>query len=170
MKIITDGAAYVQMNDLAFLINSDLTVPTSIYMDVLGDGPLVVNSTNRHDFYKFEGQSEIDYFAEADFIIDYDEVKDLSDEEIMDFGQNLADLKSRTAKKFNNMPDKEREQNMQLIEQCELLDYKMFSLRDFYLFKQGTIYMNLPDGIAYPSWFKNRGIKKKIHSLFGRRK
>ena len=35
MKIITDSAVYVQKNDIAYLNQTDLAIPASIFMKVL---------------------------------------------------------------------------------------------------------------------------------------
>ena len=80
MKIITDNAAYVQKNDLMYLNSSSLAIPGSIYMKVFGWGITVINDRNRYEFVKFEEDSEIEFFKDIDWMIDYNEVKDLTEE------------------------------------------------------------------------------------------
>lgn len=63
MKIITNDAVYVQMNDIAYLNSLDLPIPASIYMKAFGMGGIaIINDMNRYDFIKFEEKSEIQYF------------------------------------------------------------------------------------------------------------
>lgn len=56
--------------------------------------------------------------------------------------------------KFNSMSDEEKRQNQDLIHQYELLEFKLFSIRDILWFKQGHLKMSLPNEL------KEKGIKK----------
>ncbi len=59
------------------------------------------------------------------------------------------------------MSSKERKQNMNMVSQCELLDFKMYSLRDVLWFKQGHLKMKLPEGVDLPTGFvQGKGIRK----------
>ena len=46
MKIITDNVAYVQKNDLAYLIRSEEHIPASIFMKVFGDSIVIIKDNN----------------------------------------------------------------------------------------------------------------------------
>ena len=50
MKIITDDAVYVQMNDMMHLNQSDLQFPASVFMKVFGRGMVIIDNSNRFDF------------------------------------------------------------------------------------------------------------------------
>ena len=134
VKIITDDAVYVQKNDITYLNHTDLPIPASIFMKVFGNGIVVVDDSNRYEFEKFENTDEIEFFKGLDWIVDYNSVKDLSDDEIIEIGQSIA-------QKFNSMSSDERKENMEMITQCELLDFKMYSLRDILWFKNGKLKM-----------------------------
>lgn len=68
------------------------------------------------------------------------------------------------------MTPEERKENMDMVSQCELLDFKMYSLRDVLWFKQGHIKMELPEGVDLPVGFEQgRGIKKLIKTIFNKR-
>ena len=54
MKIITENAAYVQKND-----------------------------NNRYEFVKFEDKNEIEFFKNLDWMVDYNSVKDLNEEDFL---------------------------------------------------------------------------------------
>ena len=157
MKIITENAVYVQKNDITYLNHTDLPIPASIFMKIFGNGIVIINDSNRYEFEKFEDDSEID----------------LSDDEIIEIGQNIAQVKNQIAEQFNLMSEDERKENLGLVTQCELLDFKMYSLRDILWFKQGHLPMTLPEGIDYPEGFVQKGekgIQKLIRRIFPFRK
>ena len=82
MKVITEDAVFVQMNDIVFLNSTDLPIPASIVMEVFGKGITIVNDSNRYDFVKFEESTQIDFFKDLDWIVDYWALKDKSEEQI----------------------------------------------------------------------------------------
>lgn len=172
MKIITDDSAYVQKNDIAYLNQTDLPIPTSIFMKVFGKGIVIIDDSNRYEFVKFDAPEEIEFFKGLSWMIDYNEVKDLSEEETIILGQSIAQEKNGIATKFNSMSEKERKENLKMVQQCELLDFKMYSLRDVLWFKQGHIQMELPNGIEYPADFQNpeNGVQKLIKSIFKKKR
>ena len=56
MKIITDSAVYVQKNDIAYLNQTDLAIPASIFMKVFGSGIVIIDDSNRYEFVEFDCQ------------------------------------------------------------------------------------------------------------------
>ena len=57
--------------------------------------------------------------------------------------------------------------NRDMVLQCELLDFKIYSLRDALWFKQGYIKIKLPEGIEFlPKVELEKNIKKQIRTLF----
>lgn len=171
MKIITDDVAFVQKNDISYLNRTDLSIPASIYMKVFGSGVVIIDDSNRYEFIGFEAPEEIEFFKGIDWMIDYNEVKDLSEEETISLGQSIAEEKNSIAQRFNSMPPEEKERNIDMISQCKLLDFKMYSLRDVLWFKQGRIEMKLPDGVDLPVGFeKEKGIRKLIKTMLNKKK
>lgn len=162
MKIITENAIYVQLNDIAYLNQTDLEIPVSIFMKVFGGNTVIIDDSNRYEFVKFNLSKEIEFFKGIDWILDYNEVKDLSEEEIIKLGQSIAKEKNSIAHKFNSMKPKKQKDNMNMVSQCELLDFKMYSLRDVLLFKQGHIKIDLPEGIDFPIGFEQEKSQKKL--------
>ncbi len=168
MKIITDHAVYVQKDDIAFFNRMDLVIPASIFMKAFGSG--IVDGSNRYEFVKFESPKEIEFFQGIDWMIDYNAVKDLSEEETITLGQSIAEEKNGIARSFNSMSPEEREQNMDMVSQWEFLDFKMYSLRNVLWFKQGKIKMKLPKGVDLPSEpVQETGIKKFMKTIFGKK-
>lgn len=171
MKIITNNVAYVQKNDIVCLNQTDLVIPASIFMKVFGNGIVIIDDSNRYEFVEFDAPEEIEFFKGIDWMIDYNEVKDLSEEEIIVLGQSIAEEKNNIAQRFNSMTPEERKENMNMVSQCELLDFKMYSLRDVLWFKQGHIKMELPEGVDLPAGLEQeKGIRKLIKTIFNKRK
>ena len=48
MKIFRNDAVYVQKNDIAYLKNTDLSIPASIFMKVFGSGIVIIDDSNRY--------------------------------------------------------------------------------------------------------------------------
>lgn len=171
MKIITDNVAYVQKKDIDCLNQTDLAIPASIFMKVLGNGIVIIDDSNRYEFVEFEAPEEIEFFKGIDWMIDYNEVKDLSEEETIALAQSIAEEKNSIAQRFNSMTPEERKNNMSMVSRCELLDFKMYSLRDILRFKQGHIKMELPEGVDFPTGFEQeKGIRKLIKTMFNKKK
>lgn len=154
MKIITKDAIHVQMNDLMFLNGTDLPIPASIFLKVFGQGTVVVTNSNRYNFVKFEDESEIEYFKELDWIIDYDSVKELDKTGIKQLNDQIIDEEQEIADKFNNLPENEKVDNFDMVARYEQLEYKKYSLKNFVSFKQGKTSMELPEGVEYPTEYK----------------
>ena len=108
MKIITNDSAYVQKNDISYLNSSDLPIPASIFMKVFGNGVTIINDSNRYDFVKFDEESEIEYFKDLDWMIDYNQVKDLSEDEMIKLAESIGEERDGIANSFNSMSEEER--------------------------------------------------------------
>ena len=165
MKIITSEAVYVQKNDIGFLNQTDLPIPASIFLKVFGNGITIIDNSNRFEFVKFEEESEIEFFKNQDWIIDYDSVKDLDVAQIIELVQNVTQQQNNIVKKYYAMTDDERRANAHMVDESERLKFKIYSLRDFMWFKQGKIQFVLPDCCKQE---EERGIRK-ILSKFKRR-
>lgn len=166
MKIITNDSAYVQKNDISYLNLSDLPIPASIFMKVFGNGVTIINDSNRYDFVKFDEESEIEYFKDLDWMIDYNEVKDLSEDEIIKLAESIGEEQNKIATTFNSMPEEERKNHADMVTKCDLLEFKFYSLRDVLWFKQGHIPMELPEGVDYPEGYAQ---EKSIKTLLKRK-
>ncbi len=163
MKIITNDSAYVQKNDISYLNLSDLPIPASIFMKVFGNGVTIINDSNRYDFVKFDEESEIEYFKDLDWMIDYNEVKDLSEDEIIKLAESIGEEQDKIATTFNSMAEEERKNHADMVTKCDLLEFKFYSLRDVLWFKQGHIPMELPEGVDYPEGYaQEKSIKKLL--------
>lgn len=162
---------YVEKNDIGYLNQTDLAIPDSIFTEVFGNDIVIIDDSNKYEFVEFDKLEEIEFFKDIDWIIDYSEVKDLSEEEMIALSQSIIEEKNDIAQRFNSMLPEEKEKNMNMVSQCELLDFKIYSLRDILWFKQGHIKMELPDGVDLPTGFEQeKGIRKFIKTLFNKKK
>lgn len=166
MKILDNSNGiekiYVQKNDIVYLNQTDLGIPASIFMKIFGNGIVIINNRNRFEFVEFTNSHEIEFFKNIDWIIDYNEIKELSEDEIMKLANEMLHKQNEIADKYNNMNPEDKKNNQDMLFQHETLDFKIYSLRDFLWFKQGHLKMELPEGIEYPSDFKPKGLIKKL--------
>ena len=80
--------------------------------------------------------------------------------------QNVLEKKNRIIQKFNSMETKNRD----MVLQCELLDFKIYWLRDALWFKQCYIKIKLPEGVEFLTEVESeKNIRKRIRTLFGKR-
>lgn len=157
MKIFNDEngvkKVYIQMNDIMMLTYSDISMPSTIFEKVFSD-VVIVNDNNRMDFVEFTQPQEVEYFKSLDWIVDYKQIRNLSEEEIKEKGQEIASEMNEIANKYNSMTDDEKRDNQSIIQRHELLDYKMKSLAEILWIKQGHKQMPFPvvpdsDGFAF---------------------
>ena len=146
MKILTENAIYVQKNDMTYLSRMAKSIPSSILIQVYGKGAETIDD------------NEIEFFKNLDWIVDYQVLKNLTDEEIYSMGQDILNEKNRIARQFNLLSPVERKKNISMVNECELLDYKLYSIRDILWFNQGHIYIKLPKGIDYPESFAHKNV------------
>lgn len=137
---------YVQMQDIVYLVHeSDVSVPASILEKVFSKGVLLVTDVNRFDFVKFEGEYEVEFFKNLEFIIDYDHYKGFSDEELKAEVQRIDAKANKIAEKWNNMTPGERSVNMSFYEEHRNLGYMNKFLCEIYFLKHGKRSMPFPD-------------------------
>lgn len=155
MKIITDNAVYVQKNDFIYLNSSNLAIPASIFDKVFGYGVTIIDDRNRYEFIEFNAPEEIEFFKNIDWIIDYNEIKDLNEEEMYDLIRNICQEQNLL---------EEMEDNMDIEFKCRLLEFKILSVQNVMYCKNKV---KFPAGIDLPLIFKQeKGIKKLIRTMF----
>lgn len=165
MKIIRDDKVYIQKCDIGYLDMSDVEIPAPVYYKIYESGSRIIGDFNRLDFEEYSSKELVEFFRKLAWILDYDEVKDLTDEEICLLGEELIDQRNSIAAMYNNMSQEERAKNQSLRAQCELIEYKVSSLREFQMYKNGEIKMRLPEGLDSNSKSK-KGIKKFVKSIY----
>lgn len=164
MKIITDSAAYVQVEDLHHIKVSGLRSPESVVNKIYSCGAAIINDNNRYDFIEFNERHEIEFFRKSDWIVDYNDIKNLDEDQILFLGECISREKFNISQQFNNLCSHEQVRNQDMITKCELLDYKLYSLRNIIWFKNGDIDMKLPDCVQLVDKFDSRNKKYTDHN------
>lgn len=173
MKIFINNAVYVQKNDIIYLNSCTLPIPCSIFDKAYNKEINIIDNNNKYEFIKFDQADEIEFFKNLSWIINYDDVKNLSDELIIKEDEKICIERNNIAIKWNELEEKEKEKNKNMILECELLDYKMDSLKTIFWFRKGKVKMILPEGVNYPTNYNtsnNKSIKKLVKSIFKSKK
>lgn len=153
MKIITNDAAYVQKNDIAYLNQTDLDIPASIYLKACETGTFIVDDSNRYELIRFNKPDEIQFFKNQDWILDYNQVKDKTEDELIEYCERIITQYNELAETFNALSEQEQMQNTELDMQCDLLAFKLFSLQEFIFYRKGLLEMQLPSELPKESPF-----------------
>lgn len=144
-----------------------MPIPASIYTKVFSASVTIVNDSNRFNFVKFTEKHEVIFFKELDFIIDYDQYKDLTDEQLDKEGRELTNKANKIAEKWNSMSVDEREQNSNLIEEHKNIEYMLHFLAEIIAIKHGKSSMPFPDFVKLPTKPKKQGF---FQGLFQKKK
>lgn len=156
---------YVQMQDIMYLSNeTDIPIPVTIFTKVFA-GVTIVDDSNRFKFVKFDDEHEVEFFKNLKFIIDFNQYKILTDEQLEEEGKELATQANEIAKKWNSMTEEERKQNSFLYDDHRNLGYMIKFLAEIYDVKHGKRTMPFPDFIKLPE-----KPKKKLFQFFRRKK
>ena len=156
---------YVQMQDIMYLSNeTDIPIPVTIFTKVFA-GVTIVDDSNRFKFVKFDDEHEVEFFKNLKFIIDFNQYKNLTDEQLEEEGKELATQANEIAKKWNSMTEEERKQNSFPYDDHRNLSYMIKFLAEIYDVKHGKRTMPFPDFIKLPE-----KPKKKLFPFFRRKK
>ena len=169
MKVFKDNKAYIQKNDIGFISTNCECVPASIIMKLCGDGIAFINDDNRYEFVEFDLPEEIEFLKQCDAIIDYAMVKDMSEEEIINYAQVVNEERSRVASNFNSKSEKERRKLYPATKtKLEIFDYKISTLLDVVSYKKGNLRLNIPGegSVSYTAPAESKNILKR---LFGKK-
>lgn len=162
MKIATNNAVYVQKNDLAFLYQTDLCIPATIFLKLFGEGVCIINDSNRYEFVKFESEEEVAFLSGLDWIVEYDSVKDFNRDQFIELSKSIVEQRNKIAKKYNSMTSEERRANNHMVYECERLEFKNKSLIDVYHFTQGNLQFTLPEELSDTYKESNEKSTKKL--------
>ena len=178
MKIFVNNKVYVQKNDLAYLMRGaeGISIPSSIINKVFGK-VFIVTDENRYEFVEFSSPEEIDFFKKCDWMVDYNLFDGMTENQIVEYGYQINAERNKIATSFNELSEGEREkQYIQVSTKIELLEFKMWSVRDILWHKQGHLKFLLPNetDIDYlvsddKEIKKNENVVQKVLSRFKKR-
>ncbi len=188
MKVITNNKIYVQKKDLEliFKIKNKDEVPNSIiekYKENI--------NINDLDFILFESKKEIDFLNSFWFIINYSDIIDFNDLEILDYyGRDLHNLEKMRIEfdehKFiakKNISNSLFDLTLNLINYCsylpnkneaknypldfQLLYNKVFDIIELNHFKHGLSKLNLPNEIFKPVQYTKKQLQQIYYEVLG---
>ena len=144
MKIITDNAVYIQNKDIIYLSRINVPVPSSLFKQIYNDDIVIIDDLNGNGFVKLDKDSEIQFFKSLDWIVDYQKVKDLNIDDFKKLKQKIINEKNQIANQYNSMSDKERKENINIVNRFDLLEYKLQSLKEILNYKLGQLDIKMP--------------------------
>lgn len=163
MKIITETKAYVQLNDLAYLLRGceNMPIPASIFEKCFME-PLIVIDSNRYEFVEFTEPTAIEFFKKWSYSVDFIALQSFTDEELLKQINSINDKRNGIVRLYNAMTAESKADHYNLVNECEMLEFQMYSIRDILWFRQGHLKFKLPSDISsrieLPQ--KESGIKK----------
>ena len=141
MKIVNDDCVYVQKKDICFLKSLNIFIPSSIL-----DKANVSNNLSMDDnyFIKFTDRSDMDYFISLDFILDYNKMRDISEDKLNVLMEDALSEQDDINFILSNVDEAERNQYDDLILRSKILEYKLDSLDFWSSFNQGYSLREIP--------------------------
>ena len=122
MKVFKNGKVYVQNEDLILILRSGELMPTSVLEKFYGNGPVIIVQDNMEDYVEFEETDQVEFFKRLDWIVDYDEVKNLSLEELEKLYDATKDEMVKIRNKYSDLS-----QNDIFVKICQKKEY-LYSL------------------------------------------
>ena len=146
-----EEAVYVQIHDIMYLSHeTGRPIPASIFTKVCTTGVTIVTDANRFEFVRFDDESDVEFFKKLDFIIDFDQYKDLTDEQLEEEAQKLETRANEIAKTWNSMSEEERRKNSSLFKEHRNISYMIKFLSEIYAVKHGKRTMPFPEFVSVP--------------------
>jgi len=146
MKVFKDDSVYIQINDLVKLLTLSEEVPNTILEKINIDEETIINDNNRFKFIKFDNPDEVTFFRKQDWIIDYDNYKDLPDDGLEKIAHELYLNSEHVVNRFNSLLKEEQNSNYgknMLVEHVKLR-HIIHDLRHLSTYKCGDLKLNIP--------------------------
>ncbi len=144
MKVFKNGKVYVQNEDLILILRSGELMPTSVLEKFYGNGPVIIVQDNMEDYVEFEETDQVEFFKRLDWIVDYDEVKNLSTEELENLYDDTKDEMVKIRNKYSDLSQNDDCYEKDSI-RFELLGNKLYSLSKIQYFKVRKLELALPN-------------------------
>ena len=160
MKIVNieDGKkkVYVQLNDIMMMMKFGSAIPSEV-MEKHFMNMFIVTDENRFEFSEFTDPHTVEFFEQCEWIPDFREFKDLTEDEIIANGQKIGQLMNEVAMQWNGMTPEEREENEDVYNRHESLEFKMHSTAEILWTKQGHRVMPFPTVPDYEGFKVDNG-------------
>lgn len=161
MKIFTKDAVYVHEKDIGFLRSIGYQLPYLVHKHTTEEKTVIGNKYNGYDMYCFFEPEEIEFFKGLDFIVDYYDIKEYTEEEI----HGLLCKTLREMDEENNKVPKKDQAFCSCFSRLELLGHKSNSLlKDAINIKKGLVKIDIDDStIISGNDYDSTGKKLTIH-------
>ncbi|HHT38010.1 MAG TPA: hypothetical protein GXZ95_01175 [Mollicutes bacterium] len=91
-----------------------------------------------YEFIEFTDKDTINFFNNLDHIADYYQLKDLNEEELINYAQSIVEETKKLIKKYNFMSNKEKSKKYcRIKKQCDKMIIKLILLEMFYGLNKG---------------------------------
>lgn len=128
---------------------TDIDIPATIFQEVLTRGRIVTDA-NRFEFVRFEEEHEVKFFRNLKFIIDFDQYKGFTDEQLEGEAHKLGAKANEIAEKWNDITPEERRKTVELYEEYYNLVYMLNFLSEIYAVKHSKKSMPFPKFVEMP--------------------
>lgn len=157
--------AYVQLNDIMELIQTNNPIPASIIDKVFGREMIIVDDENRDNFVEFDDPTEIEFLRSIEWIIDYKKYRDLTKDELeLLIKENIKDS-NEIATKYNTLSYEEKLKDLDLHQKYNALRLKDEDLKKLYSMKKGEYqppFPLVPDSDGFSLGCDDQEISYKI--------
>ena len=163
MKVINDNVAYVQKIDIGNISTYDMPMPSSIFLMAIGEN-YNLNDKLGSEFVKFTDPNDVDFFKNVEWILDYNEVINIDEEDIVLLIQELILKREKMVNgyDFNSI---ESIKNLNLAKECNKIDLLIESLNYVLKVKKKTVNFEMPDNVETSN--KKDGLKVLRKRIIG---
>lgn len=159
MKIITNDKVYIQKYDLKYFVNVlHESIPKSLYDRYFGENGDTITDSNKYEFIELTDTKERLVFINDKRLLSYDEVKDKSEDELIDeiyrLNQKMAWDGSRAAffkSSISAITPDDKEKNERIGNEIEknvnTMAIRITSIKRYLDYKNRRLKMNFPKEI-----------------------
>lgn len=135
---------YIQKSDIFFLMRSKEKVTSPVLQNIFKNS-LYLRGNPRYEFISIEDPEMIPVIAASEHIVDYDAVKDLTPEELLNIANGINEEICALIEEYNSLPSDKKSDNQGILITCEILRAKILSYRDLYWLKEGKLCFTIPE-------------------------
>ena len=130
MKIIRGNRVYIQAKDIAILANSGLEVPQEIISSKFKDNDHTSLSrmNNLERYLCFESEAATIFFGRQDWIVNYDDIKNITLDECLSLLHKCLDDKKEVLSELNEIISEKTEAI--IFDRINFLEHKSKQLKD----------------------------------------
>jgi hypothetical protein len=117
--------AYVQVRDIIYLKSLNIAIPSFVLDKIEAED---IGNRKGIDYIEFDNPLAINYFYNQEYIVNYDEYKNLTLEQVMEKEKELNETINKYKEKINNMDKSKRQAIYDLADSINDLKYRLDSL------------------------------------------